>query len=85
MKKLLQGAALMGAVLFCFCGAASAAESNGIYNLSVETAYSGSVTVTPQTAAGAGITSSSTTINGAEVAGFYAGAVKLQVAYTVKR
>lgn len=78
MKKMIRIVCFLGLLVTILCVSAAAADgSSGIYDLRTET----NVTVTPKTAADAEISSTSATINGAEVSGFYANAEKFTVTY----
>ncbi len=86
MRKFLRSMAVLCAALLCLCGTAFAADTavspSGVYNLKVESGYTSTVSVEPQTAAGAAVTAGTATIDGKTVSGFYANAEKLKVTYS---
>lgn len=86
MKKVLCLILAVGMLMSLFCVSAAAAETNvasGIYDLIVESAYTEKVTLEAMTAtADTPITATTTTINGAEVSGFYANAERVKVTIT---
>lgn len=84
MKKALKILLLTGALAALLCVGAYAAESTdpGVYNVSVESAYASTVTLTPLKADGSAITSTTVNLKGTSTSGFYANAEKFTLTYS---
>jgi len=83
LKNVLKIVLTLSIVLALGCTVAIAADQpavNGVYDVSVEDAYSATVSVVPQDESGQDVTGATATINDSTVT-FYPGAVKFKVTY----
>ena len=84
MKRKLIGMLLAALTALSLAVPAMAADSTvaGVYNVTVESGYASTVTVTPLDRDGVAVQSTSATVNDTQTTNFYAGAERLKLTYS---